>query len=375
VIFIAVILLVFVGVWYLNMGAKKQSDTKSAESIKIGAILPLSGISIRYGELEKNGLEMALAEINGNGGINGRRLEIIYEDSKGHATPAVDAWSKITLDKKINLIFGTLSGVCQSLSPLANRDQIVLMASDCAVAAYSSSNDYTFRITSSNKREGEQMAQFLIARNIRLISILKINNDYGEGLLNFFSESYRSLGGEIKNIESYQPDQKDFKSELNKIKHASPQAVYLMSYAAEAEIILKQIKELKINFPIYAGEPFENYTLLKNVGTAADGVIYLKAALSADIGQLFVKNYEQKYGQKPEINPARTYDALNIMAQVLTLCDKKDSLNSQCLKDNLYTIKDYSGTIGKIGFDKYGDVDVPYTVKTVKNGQFVLLEQ
>ncbi|MFA6422568.1 MAG: penicillin-binding protein activator [Candidatus Buchananbacteria bacterium] len=369
IIVIVIIIAIAVSTWiiYANQNLKQSS---SIASIKIGAILPLTGQMSRYGELEKSGLQTALEKINNNGGINGKKLEVIFEDSTSQAKGAISSWSKILLEKDINLIIATISNTCQALSPIANNDKIVLMSSDCAVASYSSPNDYTFRILSSNKKEGEQMAELLINKGIKTISIMKINNDYGEGLVKYFSEAYENMGGIIKNTESYNSDEKDFKGLLSKIKNSSPQAIYLISYAPDAEIILKQIKELNINFPLFAAEPFANNTLIKNAAQYAEGTIYLRSTISEN-GKTFMEEYKQKNGVNPEIGTARTYDALNVITVALKICEQKNNLTSNCIKDELYKIKDYNGTIGKIGFDINGDVDIPYVVQTVKDGQFV----
>lgn len=378
VIIVAIVVLACLAVFFLaanlsgffTLTGLQQTDNKT---VQVGAVLPLTGSNARYGALERTGLEMALQEINNSGGINGKKLEILFEDSRGEPKDAVSAWQKLSINSNLHLVVSGLSSACTVLSPLANSDKTVLLATDCAVAQYSSSNDFTFRISSSNAREGRQMAEYLLSRGINSIAAMKINNDYAAGLFPTFEKSF-SPAGKIKILQSYAPEQRDFRTELEKINDANVQAIYLISYAPDAEIILKQMKELGMNLQVFSTEPIENSDFLKNAGTTAEGVIYLKAALTTPNGKDFAEKAKAAIGRYPEINIARTYDALDIAAVALAECDKTGQLNGECVKEHLFNTKDYSGVLGTISFDENGDVNIPYQLKTVRGGKFVEYE-
>lgn len=370
-IWIAVIAIIIIiaGVWYFQ-----TPRPATGESVVINAVLPMTGGLARYGELEKNGLELAKDEINQNGGIGGHPVEIVYEDSQSTSPGAISAWQKVSLGKKPSLVITAGSSICQTLSPLANQSQVVLMSTDCAVAGYSSPDDYTFRILSSNAEESKQMADFLKNRGVMKVAILQVANDYGDSLFKSFKIDYANLGGEILAHESYLGTSHDFKTELTKVTaNKDIQALYIMSYAPDAEIILKQIKELQINLPIYAAEPFENAQLLTNSPKEAEGVIYPRPFVGGKVGESFNNAYRIKYQKEGEITPARTYDLLQVVATVGNKCGLP--LTADCLKDGLYQVKNFPGTAGQISFDSNGDVHLPYVLKTVKNGQFVKLEE
>jgi len=341
--------------------------------IKIGAILPLTGQNARYGELEKTGLEMALQEINNSGGINGKKLEIIYEDSQGDSKQALGSWRKIMLDNDVFLIVSGLSGIGMALSPVANSGKTVLFTTDCSAAQFSSANDFTFRITNSNAIEGEQMASYMLSKGIVSIAVLKVNNDYGEGLFPAFEKAF-SKGGKIVIFQAYGPEQRDFKMELSRIKQSNVQTIYLISYAPDAEIIVKQIKELGIGLPIFSAEPIENNDFLKNSGEAAEEIIYLKAALITEKGKEFAEKAKAKIGRYPEINIARSYDLLHIAAKTIQECDSSKNLSGECIKEQLYKI-DFEGVLGHINFDRNGDVSIPYVLKVIKNGEFAIYKE
>ncbi|MDD5163160.1 MAG: ABC transporter substrate-binding protein [Candidatus ainarchaeum sp.] len=368
----AIIIIAIVGV--IGFGITGFFSLPSNENaIKIGAILPLTGKNARYGELEKTGLEMALQEINANNGINGKKLEIVYEDSQADAKQAIAAWRNIRLDSGVPLIISGLSNIGMALSPVANSDKTVLFATDCSAAQFSSANDFTFRITNSNAIEGEEMAVFLLSKSIDSIAVLKINNDYGEGLFPAFEKRFLLGNGKIEIFQAYSQEQRDFKTELSRIKESKAQAIYFISYGPDAEIIVKQIKEFGINLPLFAAEPIENNDFLKNSGEAAEGIIYLKAALAGIKGEEFAEKAKARIGRHPETNIARAYDLLYVASKAIQECDLAKNLNSQCVKEQLYKTS-FEGVLGKISFDQNGDVHIPYALKIIKNGQFVLYE-
>jgi branched-chain amino acid transport system substrate-binding protein len=146
-----------------------------------------------------------------------------------------------------------------------------------------------------------------------------------------------------------------------------------MSYSPDGEVIIKQAKELGVTLPIYAAEPIENVTLAKNLGPLANGVIYIRPYINSTLGKKFSEAYEAKYGHSAEINDARSYDALRSLTEAARKCNLP--LGAECVKSELFKIQNFEGTIGSISFDASGDVYLPYTPKTIKDGQFIKLEE
>lgn len=363
-----VVVAIIGGIVYWNI---KTRVNKVDNNYSIPVILPLSGNLSHIGESEQRGLELAEDSINKAGGINGRKLELAFQDSRGSAKDGVSAWQNILTTGKPELVIATISGVCQALSPLANNEKVVLLASDCTGAKYTSSGDYTFRVVSSNAREGEFMAEHLIQEGVYSVAILKILNEYGEGIFGAFQSKYIALGGKIKAVESYQPEQREFSTEVVKLINSRPDAIYLMTYSPENPTILKHLKDLQVVLPIYAGETFDNQASLKAAGSLAEGVIFPRNSITTSTtGDSFVKEYETRYGVRPDINAARTYDALAVAAAVVSECDKQRSLTSSCVQRKLDEIK-YQGLTGVIDFDNNGDVQLIYYLKTIRDGKSV----
>jgi len=209
-----------------------------------------------------------------------------------------------------------------------------------------------------------------LSKGIGSVAVLKVNNDYGTGLYPAFERKY-SQNGLIVLYQSYASNQRDFKTELSKIKASNAQAIYLVSYAPDAEVLVKQIEELGIELPLFAAEPIENNAFLKNTGSAAEGIVYLKAALTTPKGTAFVQKAKAEIGRYPETNIARAYDALHVAAKAIQVCDASNRLTGECVKEQLYNTN-FEGVLGQIRFDRNGDVRIPYALKTIRNGEFVL---
>jgi len=349
-------------------------DSDADASVHVGAILPLSGKNARYGELERQGLELALSEINAGGGINGKPLGVDFEDSAADPKQALSAWQKIRLESNAPLVISGLSNICMALSASADADQTVLLATDCSTASYSSPDDYSYRIVSSNAFEGAEMADYLVSIGVDSVAVLQINNDYGLGYFPAFRKRFLERGGIILIQETYAPEQRDFRSELSKVVQADSEALLLISYAPDAELILKQRTEFGILLPVFAAEPIENAEFLKNAGRDAEGIRFFKAGLSTPKGLDFVEKVKRLLGKEPETNIARAYDALWVAATVLRKCDANESDSGACVKGKLDRLSGFEGVLGAVDFDDNGDVHIPYVLKTVRNGKFVLYE-
>jgi branched-chain amino acid transport system substrate-binding protein len=345
----------------------KPTAPTTKEPIKIGAILPLTGVESRQGDLFRKGIMMAQEEINKNGGINGRSLEIIIEDDKSDAKEAVNSYNFLKNVHNVPVILTIGSPVAMALSPLANQDKILLFAI-AAAPSYKSPDDYTFRIIPGATKEGEDMAKLVYETlGIKELAIMYINNDYGVGTKNAFIQPYTEKGGKILVEEAFDPQSSDFRTNLIKIKQANPKAIYLASWGKQAGMIAKQAKELGMkNVQFLCGQACQNPDLIKEGGEAVEGLIYPYTFL--DNQTKFYEDYSAKYGEPPTQIAERPYDILRMTATVIKECG---NINRECLSQKFYE-SEFQGTSSKIKFDRFGDVIEDFVLYIVKDGKFVL---
>ncbi|MDR2897567.1 MAG: ABC transporter substrate-binding protein, partial [Spirochaetaceae bacterium] len=224
----------------LFTGCKKESDT-----IKIGGVFPLSGAVAVYGVEARNGIEMAIAEINAAGGINGEMIELISEDDEGLPEKSVNAYKKLTTRDGVKLVIGSLtSGCTAAISSLAQAQKVVLMAPAATMESITDAGDYVFRACFIDPFQGTVggifAANTLGMKNAAIL--YDVTNDYSVGLTENFVSSFQAQGGTVVASESYGKDDKDFNAQLTKIKNANPDVVYLPDYYATVSLIAKQLR-------------------------------------------------------------------------------------------------------------------------------------
>lgn len=371
IIWIVIIVVIIGVIWYV--ASRKPAEE---EAIKIGAILPLTGKAASYGESAKVALDLALEEINKQGGINGRNIELIYEDSQGQSQMGVSAANKlITLDK-INIILGpVMSSVTLAVAPIVEENKVILVTISSA-PDITYAGDYVFRNREKTTQQSEKMADFIFnTLGIKEIATLFMNDDTGKAHHSTLVENFEKLGGEVLISETYNPGAVDFRTQLTKIKAVNPEVIHLASKPKDVGMILKQAKELAIEAQFVGTSGSEGEEVIELAGEAAEGLVY--SVPSGDITKPGVAEFYEKYREKHEKGyvevGALFYDSLKIITMLMKECE--NPLDTNCLKEKLYQVKDYQGASGKTSFDEYGDATKTVILKTIKNGQFVPYEK
>ena len=184
-----------------------------AGTIKIGAILPLTGDSAAWGEQGKYGIEIAVEEINYKGGINGKKLEVVYEDSQAIPKNAVTSIQKLINVDKVSAVIGDIvSSTTLAMAPIAEKSQTVLIAISASAPAITNAGEYIYRVWPSDLLEGSVLAEFVAKNKYKRVCILHIQTDYGTGLRDAFKKTLEQKGGEIILTQGYKQDETDFKA-------------------------------------------------------------------------------------------------------------------------------------------------------------------
>lgn len=349
--------------------SKKESD-----KYLIGVIGPLSGEGASYGIAMKQGIEMAIEEINSRGGINGVSLEAVYEDDKLLPKEGVSAFGKLVSAYTIPVIIGSAaSRVTLSIAPIAEQQKVVLISPISTTDELKDAGDYIFRNVPPNHMQGKTAAQFVMHYLKRAkAAILYKNDDYGSNLATSFREYFRS-GGTIVFDESYEITQRDFRNVLSKLKQTEPEVVFMPGNYQDNALILKQAREAGVTIPFIGGDGAFSTELINLAGaTAAEGSYYTMMGIpkSAEV-ETFIANFKKKYAtsEEPNVFALYAYDAMMIIVKSIEM----GGYSSEGIKNALYTIE-YQGVTGLLKFDQYGEVDKPYSIYTVKDGKFTLLD-
>jgi branched-chain amino acid transport system substrate-binding protein len=341
------------------------------QTIKIGAILPLSGDVAVYGKSMQNGMDLALEEYFKNN-PNGMKIEVIYEDSKADPKLAVNSIQKLSSIDKCKLVLGGFSSSeVLSISPIAEKNKIVLISPTASSPSITNAGDFIFRTTPSDNFDGEIMAKFAYNElHLRNVALIFANNDYGQGISKVFVSKFTALGGKISIQKSFESGVNDFKTQLTAIKEAKPDGLYIIA-ASEIGIILKQKSELNLaDIKTFTVGLAENPKVIEIAGEAANNVFYSYPSfqVNSDDKEIkdFVSNYKLKYKNEPDVLAAYGYDLMNITLKVL----ENNFESSEKIKNALYNLKNFNGVTGQTSFDLNGDVTKTAGIKVIKQGKF-----
>ena len=334
-------------------------DSGEDEAFRIGVMESLTGPGETYGTVANQAKQLAVDEINAAGGINGRMIELVVEDSKCNAQDAITAYNKLTDVDGVKIILGTsCSGAMLGAAPVAEKEGVVMFSGLATNPDIAEAGDYIFRTAMSDAQLGIDTGNLLWADGVRKLATLNEATDYAEGVRRESVAQFEKRGGEVVAEERYSSDVTDFRSQLTKLFGANPDALHV---AAQAEFaggtIVKQARELGFDGPIYSDVVVAGATALEIAGDAATGVIAVIADLDPvnNKAQEVLKNFKAKYDYvtlRWYIGSA--YDDVYITAE----CLKKtgDDQDADGFRDCLYDIT-WSGAIGdRYSFDDKGEV-------------------
>jgi len=371
---IVIAIIVIGGIWY-GVSRKPASTPTTKEPIKIGVIGPLTGIRATGGEYMRKGLEMALEEINSEG-INGEKMKLVYEDTQYKPDVAMNGFRKLTDVEGIKFVIGFQNSSCLlSCAPIAEEKKVLIIGYGTQANKISEAGDYIFRTQIASRQELPVVADFIRNKlNLSRIAILYLLSDYGIEYNEILTEEFEKLGGELVASEGFKAEEKDFRTQLTKISGSNPEAIFVVGASKHIGMIINQAHELGINIQFLGGSPIESKDILNIAGNLANGVIYpypYNIESTIESQKSFRDKYKEKYKEPPTMLAANAYDALKLLAEGIKKCGE----NVECVKNYLYSVKDYHGASGKISFDENGDVQKEFVFKTIKNGQFVPYEQ
>ncbi len=352
---------------------------------RIGVMESVTGAGETYGTVAVQAKQLAVDEINAAGGINGRMLELVVEDSKCNAQDAITAYNKLTDVDEVKIILGTsCSGAMLGAAPLAEKEGVVMFSGLATNPDIAEAGDYIFRTSLSDATVGVDTGNVLWADGIHDLATISESTDYAEGVRRTTTAQFEKLGGHIVAAESYPTDTTDFRTQLSKLLNANPDAIHVASQAeASGGTIIKQLRELGYDGPIYADVVPIGTTALEIAGEAATGVKAITPDLdpanakAQDVLAAFKKKYE--YVTLPWFLGS-AYDNVYITAE----CLKKtgDDQDADGFRDCLYDIT-WSGTIGvDYSFDEKGEVVglsnavlevLPVAERTEDNGGYKVL--
>ena len=352
----AILLFVLLPVMVIGIVACDGDDD---DTYRIGVMESLTGPGETYGTVSNQAKQLAVDEINAAGGIDGKMLELVVEDSKCNAQDAITAYNKLTDVDDIKIILGTsCSGAMLGAAPLAEADGVIMFSGLATNPDIAEAGDYIFRTSLNDAQLGVDMGNTMWDDGVRSIASIAESTDYAEGVRSASSDRFLELGGTVEAEESFPSDTTDFRSQITKLLATDADALLV---AAQAEFtggtIVKQARELGYDGPIYGDIVVVGTTALEVAGDAATGVKAIITDLDPNNTKAteVVNSFRSKYDYVTlQWYLGSAYDDVYITAECLK--QTKDDQDADGMRDCLYDIT-WSGTIGEnYSFDEKGEV-------------------
>lgn len=376
------IFLLFLAVTFL------LGNSFAKEPIKIGAILSITGPASFIGEPEKNTILMLAEEINKKGGINGRPLQVIIEDSKSEETQAVlSARKLIEKDKVVAIIGPSTTGESMAVIPIVIQAQIpmISLAAGTNITQPVSERYWIFKTAQYDRSAVEAIYQYLKKKSIKKVGILSITTGFGDQGRKALLELAPQYGIKIVADERYKPKDSDMTVQLLKAKNAGAEAIINWSVGPEQIIVVKNWAALKMEIPLFQSHGWGSKKNLELAGPAAEGVI-------APLGRIVVwekvsdkhpqkpvlKNYYQAYYQKYNSEPGtfggHAHDAFMMVVEALKKVGPDPAKIRHYLENNIKNWPGVSGIFNTSPSDHCGLDASSFEIVIVKNGDWEILK-
>ena len=347
-------------------------SSQASNTIVVGGVLPLTGDGAAYGEPMQKVANIALDEINANGGVNGKKLQINWEDGKCDGADATTAINKLIDVDKVQIVDG---GFCSSetlaMAPIAERSHVVVLSPGSSSPDITNAGDYIFRNYPSDATQGKVLAGEAIKRGYKKIAVIVEQNDYTLGIKKAFDQNYSQSG--TLDVQTYLPDDTDFRTALLKLKSGKPDALFIIPQTpAKADLIFKQFEDMKWKVPLIADDVVAGYPdLITKYAKTVEGMLVAEFSYdksNPDFAKLQATFKAQTGKDMPYGGYAATvYDSIYIIKEAIA----KVGNNADAIKAYLYAIKDRKGLAGSLTFDENGDPISGHSLEIVKAGKVV----
>jgi branched-chain amino acid transport system substrate-binding protein len=362
---------------YDNFITGMQPEDKSEPTVRIGVFEPLTGADAEYGELEKRGIELA-HELYPK--AVEKPVELIFEDNKSNPDNAALAAKKL-VEKRVAVVLGSYGSSNSMIGGVEfEKAKIPAIAITCTNPLVTSINEYYFRVCFIDTFQGVAMAKYAFnkvkAKTVAVIS--ESDNDFSTTLGEVFSEKFISLTkneNSIVSITKYKVNDKDFASQINAIKTAKPDVIFITGKPLELALIVKQARDAGIKSQFLGINTIEDIRFIKISGEAGEGVVfstlYDPNIILSEKTTEFLNAYHKKYGEEaiPTKEEALGFDSYLVAINAINAAGT--AINGDLIKEKLILTQQLHAVTGEITFDQNKDAVKTVIIKTIRNGEFL----
>ncbi len=346
----------------------------STEPVKLGFLGTLSGNSAELGTSARNSVRLAIEEINSNGGINGRKVELFIADDKGNPEDGLAATEYLLQEKVVAVIGPSITGSTALSVPYLNQNKILMLSPSVSTSELSGIDDNFIKMATSNIKQAEALADFAIndQKFNNFVIIYDLNNKgYSEGIVNRFAQIVNGSGKNIVLKKTFNSgDYKKITEIIDTLRNLKFDAILSIASGMDNAVLCQLLKKEKLNFPVLTGIWAATDDLINSGGAAVEKIVTINSFNWNDSSrtyQNFKKKYLQKYKEEPSFASVFAYEAAQIL---FTAMQKSSSFDYQQLKSNIIN-KEFNGLQQNIFVDEFGDVERKINLFKIQNGKFI----
>ncbi len=358
-------------------GCQSGGEGSMGDEIVIGGLAPLTGSVSVYGIATNNGVQMAFDEINAAGGVLGKQIKYVYEDEKGDATEATNAYRKLVdRDKVVAIIGDVTSKPAAAVAQASVADNIPIVTATATALNVTEAGKNVFRVCFTDPEQGEIMANYAQKLGKKTAAVIYDTSDESsKGLRDSFKATAEELGITVVADEGFAKGAVDFRPQLTNIKAKNPEVLFVPTYYEQAALIAVQAKEIGLSTQIVGADGWDGVIgkVDKSNLDAVNGAYYCSqytAESTDERVQAFIKNYKEKFGEEPNQFSVLGYDAAYMMAEAIK---NAGSTEKQAIIDAL-TVLEYNGLTGQMHFDENRNVVKEAIIIRIDNGAYKFVE-
>ena len=362
----------------LGSGLLCSEASAAAKDVKIGFALSMTGGAAAYGATQKEGAQLAVDEINAAAGANGLKIKAIFEDDASSPQQGINVFNKLINGDKVAMIIGpTLSNTAKVTDRIAQQARVPVMGISNTAPGITEIGNYVFRDSLTEAvviPHTIEVAKKKFA--LHKVAVLYGNDDaFTKGGYVAFMKALKDDGLKVLTEQTFAKGDRDFSAQLTQIKSLKPDAIIVSALVEAASGIVRQARQLGITVPIIGGNGFNSPALIKNAGSAAEGVL-IGAAWNITspqaLNKKFVADFTARYGNPPGQFAAQAFAGVHIAYEAIK---KAGSTDHKAIRDALANVKNFETVLGKYSFTAGRDAGYTPIVQIVKNGKFAVLSE
>ncbi|HSV73388.1 MAG TPA: ABC transporter substrate-binding protein [Chthonomonadales bacterium] len=335
----------------------RQRSVAPSDEILVGHFTPLTGTTSTFGISTHRGVQLAIDEVNAAGGVNGKRIRLVTEDTASKPDVARTVVTKLVTQDRVVAVLGEVASTRSlAAAPVCQSHQVPMISPASTNVEVTRKGDYIFRVCFTDDFQGAVQAHFAWDQGWRRAAIFRdIKNDYSVALADSFAATFRRLGGEIVGEQSYQEGDADFKAQLNSLKALRPDVLLVPGYYSEVGTIARHARQIGLTAPLLGGDGWDSPTLVAGAGGpggALEGSAFTNHHFSTELDsphvQAFINSFTTRYGSKPDSLAALGYDAAKLLASAM---QRAKALDGPSLRDAIAQTRDFPGVTGMITID------------------------